>query len=292
MKSSRNLNPSANAQRWVPSDFVQNLLHPDLQQPESSSEPTPVFDDISAPGTMVAAHSGGFISHESLVNLDSWMPTEFNMPQPEKAAQSWTPVMRYNTAATAAEVATQILNDARRQAEEIVRQAETQANSIREQAYQEGMNTAVEEMQTNIATTKTMIEETARWREELMEQSEPIVLDIIRTIAQKLFGEGYVLETTALQETFNNILENARSLGNLRIYVNPEDALLLGPYWRELQESITTHKVEVIPSQSISRGGCYVNGQWGSADGRIETQLRSIMDTLVPEQDQNKSGRE
>jgi len=73
-------------------------------------------------------------------------------------------------------------------------------------------------------------------------------------------------------------------LGNLRIYVNPEDAGLLGPYWRELQESITTHKIEVVPSSSIARGGCYVNGQWGSADGRIETQLKAIIDTLEPEE--------
>lgn len=287
MKSSRNLNPSSRAQSWIPTDFVQNILHPDLQPSEAeSAEPTPLFDDLPLP----AAGSGGFINRENARELDSWTPTEFNLPRTEKLSQTWTPVMRYNTAATAAEVATQILNDARRQADEMVHQAELEAKTIREQAYQEGMESAVAEMTQHIETTRVMIDETARWRNELMEQSEPIVLDIIRTIAQKLFGEGFVLDQASLQETFNRILENARSLGNLRIYVNPEDALQLGPYWRELQESITSHKVEIIPSQSISRGGCYVNGQWGSADGRIETQLRSIMETLVPEQDKNTNG--
>lgn len=287
MKSSANLHPSEKAQRWIPTDFVQKLLDPDLQPPAAeTSEPAPLFEDLAAQ----PVSTGAYINRENARDIDAWLPTEFNLPRSEKQSQSWTPAMRYNTAATAAEVATQILNDARRQAEEMVRLAETEANSIREQAYQDGMTSAVGEMHQNIETTRVMIEETARWRDELMEQSEPIVLDIIRTIAQKLFGEGFVLDQPALQETFNRILENARSLGNLRIYVNPEDALLLGPYWRELQESITTHKVEIIPSQSISRGGCYVNGQWGSADGRIETQLRAIMETLVPEKEQNVSG--
>lgn len=287
MKSSANLHPSEKAQRWVPTDFAQKILDPDMPLPAAETgEPKPLFEELTAQPVT----TGSYINRDNARDIDAWMPTEFNMPLPERQSQSWTPAMRYNTAATAAEVATQILNDARRQAEEMVRLAEAEANTIREQAYQEGKNAAVEEMHQHIETTRVMIEETARWRDELMEQSEPIVLDIIRTIAQKLFGEGFALDQASLQETFNRILENARSLGNLRIYVNPDDALQLGPYWRELQESITTHKVEVIPSQSISRGGCYVNGQWGSADGRIETQLRAIMDTLVPEKDQNAPG--
>jgi flagellar biosynthesis/type III secretory pathway protein FliH len=94
------------------------------------------------------------------------------------------------------------------------------------------------------------------------------------------------LESETLQQNYNRVLENARSMGDITIYMNPEDALALGPYWREYQVSISGREVQIIPSESIRRGGCFVDGKWGSVDARIETQLKSIMDTLSQPPDQ------
>jgi flagellar assembly protein FliH len=287
MKSSRNLNPPNTVQSWMPTDFIHNLLNLATREENDTGEPRPLFEKNS-PTPIADRQSGGMLQAELSRGLESWMPAELNIPRPEKTALAWQPVIRYNAAVSAAEVSTQMINDARRQADEIIRQAEMQANSIREQAYQDGWNNSVQETQKNIETTESLIQETIAWRDSLYSLSEPMVLDLVRSIAQKLFGEGFLLDPEILQANFNRILENARSLGNLRIYVNPEDSALLGPYWRELQESITSHKVEIIPSNSISRGGCYINGQWGSADGRIETQLKSIIDTLTPEEESLK----
>lgn len=290
MKSSHNLNPSARVQNWSPADFVQNLFGGNNEKEHAESTPSPFFEDVPASGAG-NSRSDNLIHKEATLDLKSWSPPEFNIPNPEKADETWTPILRYNAAAAAADTATQILNDARKQANELLRNAEAQASAMYEKAYQEGINEAAEEMAKQIETTKNLVAEATTWRDHLMLQSEPIVLDIIRTIAQKLFGDGFVLDANDLQNAFNRTLENARSLGNLRVYVNPEDARLLGPYWREMQESITSHKVEVIPSPSISRGGCYVNGQWGTADGRMETQLKAVLETLVPDEEKDKSER-
>jgi flagellar assembly protein FliH len=284
MKSSRNLNPPDKVQSWMPTDFIHNLLNLAAPEGNAAGEPRPLFEK-NTPTPITDRQSGGLLQAGLSAGLESWTPTEFNIPKPEKTAQAWQPVIRYNAAVSAAEVSTQMINDARRQADEILRQAEIQANSVREQAYQDGWNNSMQETQKNIETTQSLIQEAISWRDSLYTLSEPMVLDLVRSIAQKLFGDGFVVDSEILQATFNRILENARSLGNLRIYVNPEDSALLGPYWRELQESITSHKVEIIPSNSISRGGCYINGQWGSTDGRIESQLKNIIDTLAPEEE-------
>lgn len=284
MKSSRSLNPSSKVQSWLPSDLVQNLLNLGVEEETNRGEPRSLFEQTK-PMTITDKHGGGLLGSETSLEAASWIPSEFNLPKPEKQAPQWQPAIRYNTAANAAEIATQMINDARRQADEIIHQAEIHAKQLAEQSYQDGWNSSLEEIKSHMETATTLIQEVVQWRDDLLTTSEPMVLEIVRAIAQKLFGEGFILDSATLQSTFTNILNNARSLGNLRIYVNPDDSLLLGPYWRELQESITTHKVEIIPSASIARGGCYVNGQWGSADGRIETQLKAIMDTLVPEDD-------
>ena len=85
----------------------------------------------------------------------AWIPSELNLPKPEKQVPQWQPAIRYNTAANAAEIATQMINDARRQADEIIHQAEVQAKSICEQSYQDGWNSSLEEIKTHMETATT-----------------------------------------------------------------------------------------------------------------------------------------
>lgn len=290
MKSSRSLNPEGHVQSWLPNDLKQNLIELATGQKSVTGEVSPLF---GAPGASLHAEksTGGIIKSDLDVTMTTWEPGHFGQDHVEKQTATWQPAVRYHTAANAADLATQLITDARRQAEEIIHQAEMQAKSIQEQAYQDGWNSSMSELHGHFATAKSLVEETVAWRNDLMAQSEPIILELVRQVAQKLFGEGYVLDSVSLQQTFTRVLENARTLGNLRVYVNPEDATLLGPYWREYQESVSSHQIEVIPSSSISRGGCYVNGQWGSADGRIETQLKALMETLTP-QDENGTEKE
>ncbi len=280
MKSSRSLNPNGTVQSWLPTDLVKNIL--DSATGKESNDPRPLFGSVQD-GVIAEKSSGNLLKADVDVKPAAWMPGDFGAARVDHSNPKWQPAVRYNTPANAADAATQIILDARRQAEEIIRTAEDNAKSVQEQAYQDGWNTSMNELQAQFATAKSLVQELYAWREEVFTQSESMVLGLIKNIAQKLFGEGFTLDAATLQQTFTTVLDNARSLGNLRIYVNPEDATLLGPYWREYQESITNHQIEVIPSNSISRGGCYVNGQWGSADGRIETQLKAIMDTLTPE---------
>jgi flagellar biosynthesis/type III secretory pathway protein FliH len=67
----------------------------------------------------------------------------------------------------------------------------------------------------------------------------------------------------------------------LRIYVHPEDALALPPHWAHQQATFSGQKIELIPSDIIKRGGCFIEGQYGSVDARIETQLQMTKDTLM-----------
>lgn len=284
MKSSRSINPNGTVQSWLPSDLVKNIL--DAAVGKDASDGQALFSS-SREGLIAEKSSGNLLKADIEVKPAAWMPGDFGSIQTERTSPKWQPAVRYHTPANAADAATQIILDARRQADEIVKTAEDNARSIQEQAYQDGWNASMSELQAHFTTARSLVQELYAWREELMQKSESMILDLVKNIAQKLFGEGFSLDASALQLTFTNVLDNARSLGNLRVYVNPDDATLLGPYWREFQESISNHQIEIIPSNSISRGGCYVNGQWGSADGRIETQLKAIMDALTPEENEN-----
>ncbi len=279
MKSSTKLDPgSSNAQSWTPVDFYESGTETDLK---NDGKPVSLFDCISIANGGESA-TKKVIKSDQNVNPSQWQARDiaYQMPLRKNSNPDWQPSLKFATATAPQDISRELIHAAKKEAEQILLSAQKEAKGIQEQAYQDGWNNAMGEIKNHMDTASALVKEISDWRDNLIAQSEQMILDFVRSISQKMFGEGYELDRDTLQLTFNKVLENARSLGNLRIYVHPEDASSLGPYWREFQESITSHTIEIVPSSSIARGGCYVNGQWGSADGRIETQLKSILETI------------
>jgi flagellar assembly protein FliH len=188
-----------------------------------------------------------------------------------------TPTSTLNAARREAE---RIIAEARAQSEEILTDTRQQADTIILNSHREGWLAAEVETEGMLSTARSLVEQVNAWREEMLAKSQDEVLDLVRVIAQRMFGEGIALTPDALQEAFNQALKDARALGDLRFYVHPEDASSLDPYWRDFQVAIGGHQIKIIPSDAIRRGGCFIDGDLGSVDARVETQLKSIMDVL------------
>lgn len=181
-----------------------------------------------------------------------------------------------------------IVEQAHQQAAEILRRAEEEAGQIRLRAadeleamrqsgYREGLAQAQEEMKNALQACTELIAEAQVWKQNLVASSEQIVLEMVREMAVALFGQGVVLDDQALQINLNRIVEKASTLGELKVYLNPKDVACLDPEWKEYQALVLGSKVQVIPAEGITRGGCYIQGQYGAVDARVETQLRNLM---------------
>jgi flagellar assembly protein FliH len=193
------------------------------------------------------------------------------------------------------------LDNARQRAEEMIAQANKEAGdlrlaahdemmAVRAAAHEEGLAQAKQEMKSALEACATIIDQVQDWKKSLFAQSEPLILGIVHEIAQVIFGEGVVLDDQALQENLSRIVENASSIGDLKIFLNPHDAAMLNPAWREHETIVLGSKVQVIPADAISCGGAYVQGQMGTVDARVETQLRSVLESLAELKLQNEAG--
>lgn len=175
-------------------------------------------------------------------------------------------------------IADQIILDAKAEAEKILIAANETVEQKAQEAYQISIETAKNEMRESLQAAVSVINVARKWREDMMNQAEPMIMDLVKKMAQKMFGDGVELNSIALQQHFSSVLESARSLGDLRIFMNPTDAALLGPDWREYQSSMLGSKVEIVSNESIKQGGCYIQGEWGTADALVDTQLAAILD--------------
>lgn len=187
-----------------------------------------------------------------------------------------------------------LLVDARRQAQEIILQAQQLAddtylqsqeeiNQIKQKAISEGQAEGFSQIGHSLEAVRSMVAQVKKWQTEMLSASEVIVLDLVKQIGASMFGEGVKLDDEALQHNLNKVLRQSESLGDLRIYLNPQDILVLDPSWKKVQGSILDVKIQLLSSDSILPGGCFVQGQMGTVDARVETQLKAIMAKLEPE---------
>lgn len=279
MKSSNNLirsgEQSVECQPWAPVEFEQTQIH---------------TTDLIKSNALSFFGLGKASPKESKQNLlkaaqltatfQSWMPGEMHHTrETQKTAEpiiaNWKPFIEQPNPR---KIADQLIEEAKIKAEDIIEEANAAADQIRQEAYHQGVESAKTEMRETLQAAASVINVARDWREDLMHQAEPMIMDLVKKMAQKMFGEGVALNDLDLQQHFANVLESARSLGDLRIYMHPADAKALGPDWREYQSSALGSKVEIVTNDSIRRGGCYIQGEWGTADALVETQLNTILD--------------
>ena len=171
---------------------------------------------------------------------------------------------------------------ANEQAEQVVRTAKEQAAEVTGQARREGYEAAEADAGQLLLAAQGVLDEVRAWRATIFAQSEQAVLNLVAHIAKVIFGEGVVLSREALEAAFGRAVAEARPLGGLRIHIHPDDAALLNPIWAQ-QVAPTGQRLELATDEAIRRGGCLVEGESGSVDGRVETQLHLALETLTSE---------
>ena len=171
-----------------------------------------------------------------------------------------------------------IVQAARDQAAETVRAAQEHAAETLRQAQAEGLRAAEAEAAQLLLSAHGVLDEVEAWRQRLLAQSDPIVVELVSAIARKLFGDGFTLDAKLLQQIFDQALAEARPLGALRVHVNPDDAQVLGAQWPPAGSS---QNLELLPDPAIRRGGCLIEGDYGAVDARTDSKLALTLDALA-----------
>lgn len=240
---------------------------------------------------------------EELVQVPPFEPVDWvpGVEEVDHPASEEKPPLPFASEADAQNEILEILAQARSRAEEMILQAEQSADELLAQAqaevqramedgYREGKERALAEARSAIEAARATVEEVNEWRAQMLAQSEPMVLELVRQIARSMFGNGLELDSHLLQANLERAMENARSLGDLILYLNPADSEKLEAAWRENQELRTGNRIQIIPSAGIKPGGCYIQGTMGSVDARVETQLDAVLKVFEEQDEPGEEG--
>ncbi|MFD0698386.1 FliH/SctL family protein [Paenibacillus sp. GCM10027628] len=170
----------------------------------------------------------------------------------------------------------------RAQDEEHVSQAE-QAGF--EEGYQRGIEQAEivlrQEYNEMLAEARTILEQAYTLKQQIIQESEPFLIDLSTSIAEKVIGRQLSINPEWVLDLVQKVLSRRREKGIITLCVTPSQFAYIQDAREELLTSIDSQaELEIIPDASVQDHGCVIRSSYGSIDARIDTQLKEIKSAL------------
>lgn len=167
-----------------------------------------------------------------------------------------------------------ILSDASQQAEELRARAEREAREMREAAYEDGREAALSEL-------NALLLEAHERREAAFAEAERDVLRLAVKLAEKIIGREIERDDAALADLVSAALRHARQQEALTIRVNPADLPRVLAHRDRLDPSGRARFIDLVADPGVGHGGCVIEGESGTVDARLDTQLRVLERALL-----------
>jgi flagellar assembly protein FliH len=163
------------------------------------------------------------------------------------------------------------------------REGQQNANdAIEERARQIAEKTSAEGLATALPALRSVAESLALERDRWLAEWEATAVHLAAAIAERLLGRELQKNPDLALNLIREALGLAVGAPRIRVRLHPGDAALLGAQAAEVVRALAAcGEAEVVPDNSLTRGGCLIDTQHGQIDARIETLLDRIAAQLL-----------
>ena len=154
-----------------------------------------------------------------------------------------------------------------------------------EEGYRQGVsqaeNTLRKEYSDMLAEASSILEQSYKLKQQIIQESEPFLIELSTSIAEKIIIRQLSLEPSWVIELIQKVLARRREKGIITLCVAPSQFAYIQDAREELITSIDSQaELEIIPDSSVQDQGCVIRSSYGSIDARIDTQLKEIKSAL------------
>ena len=182
----------------------------------------------------------------------------------------------------------QTLQEKREREEERVK---TSIDDGFKQGYEEGLEKARTEVMNELQTeVDALAEIRSSLNEAIGEQIsgvDEVALQIVLESINKVFG-SVMQDNDASVAMIRKVIEQTQNRANLFVRVSKKDFVMLQDNNIELIENKPGDNIQVIADDRVILGGCILETDAGSIDGRLETQLAHLREVIVSASEQDK----
>lgn len=115
---------------------------------------------------------------------------------------------------------------------------------------------------------------------QVMKACEEHLVELALDVARKVIDTTPV-QAEAIRDNIINAMRQVEESATYTVLVNPEDLLMLESAAAALPRSDESHRVTMVASNEVSRGGCIVETPFGRVDARRETKFELLKGALL-----------
>lgn len=212
-----------------------------------------------------------------------WQPPSLSDPRPAAAPLEPLTAGTLETAtapavdplAEAQAAATAELEQARRQAAQVLAEARTQG-------YNDGLARAEVEMSDKRRELDELAEQINQRQASFFERMQPEVIELAVAIAGKVVGHEVEADPDLVIDQVKGCIRRLQERERVRVRVNPEDVTTLREAKEELMADFDgVRRIDVVDDRRVGRGGCIVESESGTLDARLDRQLKEVERVLL-----------
>lgn len=147
-----------------------------------------------------------------------------------------------------------------------------------QQGYREGAEAAKKESKNKLSEMTDVLEQCKRWTASEIEGLEFVAKEIVLAALVKIIGHEYE-NPTFVAATIKQVAQQVRDSARMTIRVNKRDYEALRSYLPVLQEQFGEH-IQIQTDSRIQLGGCLIETDTGTFDGRLETQIKLLQESM------------
>ncbi|OOG44440.1 hypothetical protein B0B52_06770 [Polaromonas sp. A23] len=175
----------------------------------------------------------------------------------------------------------EMLADVRAQIESESEEIQSEARKTGfEQGLAEGMDAAQEQIEMEIQQLRSIAEQLSGLEQQAIEVAEDSLIEMTYMAVCKLLGNA-IIDGDAIKGVVSQLIERTRGMRVTRIRLRSEDCKKILDLVASGALGGDCKRIEFQPDDSIEIGGCILEGDAGTLDGRLESQLENLKATLL-----------
>lgn len=188
--------------------------------------------------------------------------------------------------------AADLVEEARRRADELLAEASTEVADVRaegyrhgrDQGYLDGMNEARAELADALALVQAAAQSAQAVRHQLLAATEPEIIELVIDTVHAVISERMSSDDSFVLLTVERALQKLGNQNAVRVRIHPQDLSVVTSHLET--RNGTVQSFEVFGDGSIGIGGCVIDTAAGEIDARLDVQLDAVaraLRTAVPD---------
>ena len=124
-----------------------------------------------------------------------------------------------------------------------------------------------------------IVQELVDYRKKLLKEAETTIVTIAFGFARNIVGEAIQAKQDVVQNQVKKVLEYVVGESKMVFYVHPDDVSQFDDKEGFIPQEYLS-KIEIVPDEKITRGGCILETNAGTIDATIEAQIAELASSI------------